>query len=385
MSGVVISLLVQFSMPFELWLDRRAGPGRMPSASATPKDLFDRNLVAAAPSGNAVLVTADGSLMDGEELLGATVCVDSPDDQDDAVSLIGSVPFIFIERCQQPMITAENLLAASRGTGTRLAVRCSNASQVNGLAFALELGVDALVVSAESLDAGLLDALAIAKAQRLERAATDVGDDGDQLSVHSSCGSPMIQLTEARVTSAMSGGVGDRVCLDLTQLLFEGEGCLVGSSAMKLVLVLGETVSSGYVPPRPFRINAGPVHQYVLLADGSTKYLSEVVAGDELLCVRASDGRGRAGVVGRCKVEPRPMLKIEFACGEGTSSSAEGDGIARGQLFLQQAETVRLASTTAGGLPVTRVRSETDAHVLVRIVDQGTHVGRTINAQVTER
>ena len=98
---------------------------------------------------------------------------------------------------------------------------------------------------------------------------------------------------------------------------------------------------------------------------------------------RASDGHGRAGVVGRCKVEPRPMLKVEFACGEGTPSSA-GSGDARGQLFLQQAETVRLAST-AGGLPVTRVRSETDARVLVRIVDQGTHVGRTIKAQVTER
>lgn len=33
---------------------------------------------------------------------------------------------------------------------------------------------------------------------------------------------------------------------------------------------------------RPFRINAGPVHSYTLLADGSTKYLAELEAGDQV-------------------------------------------------------------------------------------------------------
>lgn len=32
---------------------------------------------------------------------------------------------------------------------------------------------------------------------------------------------------------------------------------------------------------RPFRVNAGPVHSYALLADGRTKYLSELCAGDQ--------------------------------------------------------------------------------------------------------
>ena len=63
-----------------------------------------------------------------------------------------------------------------------------------------------------------------------------------------------------------------------------------------LCLVLGETAVSGYVPPRPFRVNAGPVHQYVLMADppGATKYLSEVVAGDTVLAVDAASVRHRA-------------------------------------------------------------------------------------------
>lgn len=37
----------------------------------------------------------------------------------------------------------------------------------------------------------------------------------------------------------------------------------MGSSAKALCLVQAEVLSSPFVPPRPFRINAGPVHSYV--------------------------------------------------------------------------------------------------------------------------
>merc|ERR1712241_1395606 len=100
-------------------------------------------------------------------------------------------------------------------------------------------------------------------------------------------------------------------------------GVLVSSSAKALCFVQAETAQTGLVPPRPFRINAGPVHAYVLLADGRTKYLSEVTAGDEVLVVEAGDcprgddaGNSKSGaipitsrgvVVGRCKTEPRPV------------------------------------------------------------------------------
>jgi len=70
------------------------------------------------------------------------------------------------------------------------------------------------------------------------------------------------------------------------------------------------------------------------------------------------------------------MIKVEFALGDGAQDGAHG------QLFLQQAETVRLAGE-AGGLPVTRAkRGDT---VLVRTTALGTHVGRSITARVTER
>ena len=50
---------------------------------------------------------------------------------------------------------------------------------------------------------------------------------------------------------------------------------LVGNSSSGLFLIHAETIESGYVAARPFRVNAGPVHAYVYLPEGATKYLSD--------------------------------------------------------------------------------------------------------------
>merc|ERR1712232_1345862 len=102
-----------------------------------------------------------------------------------------------------------------------------------------------------------------------------------------------VRLSRLEVIDIEEGGVGDRVCVDLTSLLEIGEGLLVGSSAASMVLVHGETVPSEFVPTRPFRVNAGAVHCYVQLADTSTKYLSELRMGHEVLVVNARSGRTR--------------------------------------------------------------------------------------------
>ena len=49
-------------------------------------------------------------------------------------------------------------------------------------------------------------------------------------------------LVMANVTNVESGGVGERVCIDLTERLIEREGMLIGSSANALVLIHGETI-----------------------------------------------------------------------------------------------------------------------------------------------
>ena len=139
----------------------------------------------------------------------------------------------------------------------------------------------------------------------------------------------------------------------------------------------GETIQGAVVPARPFRVNAGPVHSYILLANGRTKYLEEVRAGDEVLVVDAH-GNSRALTVGRCKVEPRPLLMLSF--------EVEGDGGAKGQVFLQQAETVRVLVEEEDGTFAARSVTELKVGERLRLrrTEQGTHVGRTISARVEE-
>ena len=84
-------------------------------------------------------------------------------------------------------------------------------------------------------------------------------------------------------------------------------------------------------------------------------------------------------IVGRCKVEPRPTLRVEF---ESSSGGSGNDTTSAAQVFLQQAETVRLAGVE-GPLAVTE--AVVGAEVLTRVTTRGTHVGRTISAKVAEK
>lgn len=64
-----------------------------------------------------------------------------------------------------------------------------------------------------------------------------------------------------------------------------------------------------------------------------------------------------------------------------------GEANSTGQLFLQQAETVRLISPTTGDggwKPLSVTDVEGGEVVLVREVGRGTHVGRPIDAVVAE-
>jgi hypothetical protein len=68
-----------------------------------------------------------------------------------AMSLVGSVEYIFLEFAdfaESRMIPVENLVAACSSTGTKLAVYAQSAAVIPGLAFALDLGVDVLVLPA---------------------------------------------------------------------------------------------------------------------------------------------------------------------------------------------------------------------------------------------
>ena len=98
-------------------------------------------------------------------------------------------------------------------------------------------------------------------------------------------------LSEASVTEIVYEGLGDRACVDLCENLKPGEGMLVGSFSRGLFLVHSECEESAYINSRPFRVNAGPVHSYVLMPNNRTAYLSELKAGDEVLVVDPQGGK----------------------------------------------------------------------------------------------
>jgi 3-dehydroquinate synthase II len=183
--------------------------------------------------------------------------------------------------------------------------------------------------------------------------------------------SERVKLCAARVTQVRQLGMGDRVCIDTCTSMTMGEGMLVGNSSAALFLVHAESVENPYVAPRPFRVNAGGIHAYTLLPGGKTKYLSELKTGDEALIVR-HEGTTHPTIVGRVKIEKRPMLLVE--------AEAKGKPVS---LILQNAETIRLVKP--GGAPVSVVELEKGTEVLVYMEEAGRHFGIKVAETITEK
>ena len=59
-----------------------------------------------------------------------------------------------------------------------------------------------------------------------------------------------------------------------------------------------------------FRTVQGPVHAYVAIPGGKTCYLSELKTGKEVIVVNQK-GQQRTAIVGRVKIETRPLILVE--------------------------------------------------------------------------
>jgi 3-dehydroquinate synthase II len=150
----------------------------------------------------------------------------------------------------------------------------------------------------------------------------------------------------------------------------DDEGMLVGSMSRGLVFVHAETAESPYVASRPFRVNAGAVHAYVRVPGGETKYLSELESGDEVL-VADTEGRTREAVVGRAKIERRPMFRVE--------AEIDGDRI---ETLLQNAETIKVA-TREGRTAVTDLAAGDEVRCYYE--ETARHFGEAVEESVIER
>ncbi|MDR2076751.1 MAG: 3-dehydroquinate synthase II family protein [Desulfovibrio sp.] len=271
----------------------------------------------------------------------------SREDESRAAALLDSGRTVVLRRGWE-IIPVENLLARAHAAGSSgaLALEVAGAEDAALAAGILEKGVDILLVVRE----GLADIAAIVALAR-------------------SPGRPLA-LTEAVVTHVAPAGMGHRVCVDTLSLFAAGQGMLTGNSAAFTFLVNAETEHNEYVASRPFRINAGAVHAYALMPKDRTAYLEELRAGGEVL-IADHEGVCRTAVVGRVKVERRPMLLVRARAGD-----------AEGSVFLQNAETIRLVRP--GGSPVSVVSLVPGDTILCRLDEAGRHFGMRIKETIRE-
>jgi len=151
----------------------------------------------------------------------------------------------------------------------------------------------------------------------------------------------------------------------------DDEGMLVGSMSRGLFFVHAETEQSPYVDARPFRVNAGAVHAYVRSPGGETRYLAELSSGDEVQIVDTG-GATREAIVGRAKIEQRPMFRVQ-------AETTEGDQI---ETLLQNAETIKV-HTRDGPTAVTDL--DVGDELLIYYEDSARHFGEAVDESIIEQ
>ncbi len=330
--------------PKQVWIDCR--PWAKKRVLAALESGADAVIV---PPGRTELVKELGRLRtvaeDGDLKLGRAVVeieITSRADQEDIISRSKNRTVIVSGR-DWKIIPLENIIARS---GEVMAVVESLPAARTALGI-LEKGVAGVVVKSSSPKV-------IADVVRLVKG-----------------GREKLELTRVKISSIRELGMGDRVCVDTCSVFRPGEGMLVGNTGSAFFLVHAETVQTPYVAPRPFRVNAGGVHAYTLLPGGRTSYLSELEIAEEVLAVDPR-GRTRTAIVGRAKVEKRPMLLVRGRAGKKEVS-----------LILQNAETIRLVRP--GGKPLSVAALKKGDEVLAHFSSGGRHFGTKIEESIEEK
>ena len=250
--------------------------------------------------------------------------------------------FVIIEVKDWKIIPLENIIAKLHKIHTEIFALAHTPEEVRKMFSILEIGVDGVIFEASTLS-------------EVKEAMVYLGSSN-------------FELAEAKIIDIKEVGDGERVCVDTASMLHKGEGMLIGSRSNFLFLVHNESVGSSFTSPRPFRVNAGAVHCYTISPDGTTKYLSELETGAEVLVIN-SHGKARRATVGRSKIERRPMLMIKAQIGDEV-----------GGIIAQDAETIRfvrpgghLVSVThlkKGDIVLVHAKSATGRHFGMEVSDE---------------
>lgn len=289
----------------------------------------------------------DGSdFVENGKKVGRLVELASKSDELRARRLSKKSATIVISAKDWKVIPLENLIVHFQGSGSKIMMLAKTAEEARLFFETMERGADGVLFVPSRLEE-------LAKLRKLM-------EDG----------SPRLELKEGKITVLRQLGLGDRVCIDTCSMLTVGEGMLIGNQSSCLFLIHSETIDSEYAASRPFRVNAGPVHAYILMPDGSTRYLSELKGGDEALVVGA-DGHTRKVVVGRTKVERRPLLLIEADVGGERYST-----------IVQNAETIRVYSK---GKVASVSKLKLGDTILLKLERGGRHFGMRVEETIREK
>lgn len=264
-----------------------------------------------------------------------------------AVELGKHVDYLIAIGTDWKVIPLENMIAGLQGRDVKIISGVRTAEEAELALATLEQGADGV----------LLDNISLSEIKSVQRVVEKLAKG-------------RVELISARVVNVQPVGMGDRVCVDTASMMRPGEGMLVGSQARGFFLVHSESEDSPYVAARPFRVNAGAVHAYIRVGE-KTRYLSELKSGDEVTVV-SKDGEARGAVVGRAKIEKRPLILVE--------AEAAGERIST---LLQNAETIKLVS--ALGTPISVAELKPGDEVLVHLEMTARHFGMSIEESITER
>ena len=254
--------------------------------------------------------------------------------------------FVIVEAIDWKIIPLENLIAKLQKTRTKIYTTTKNSDEIRTMFSVLEHGVNGVIL--ETADVNQIE------------------------NSHKLLDNPNFKLKYARILELKDVGMGERVCVDTVSMMTIGEGMLIGSKSNFLFLVHNESVGSSFTSPRPFRVNAGAIHCYTPMSDGTTKYLSELEAGMEILVV-GNDGSSRKSTVGRSKIESRPMRMVKAQLDDS-----------KGSVILQNAETIRLITKDKSLVSVTDLKVGDEVLAYTK-PSSGRHFGMSVDEFILEK
>jgi 3-dehydroquinate synthase II len=290
--------------------------------------------------GRILTIAPDGDLKTGTDVVEVSI---TDKESENRVAAIRDKKYVIVTTSDWTVIPLENLVAQS----DRIIAKVNDLKEAELALTVLERGVAGILLATKV--PGVVRDVA-----KLVKAATG-----------------QVNLIPFTITRIHPVGMGDRVCVDTCTMLSDGEGMLMGNTSSAMLLVHAETLENPYVAPRPFRVNAGAVHAYILLPDGKTAYLSDLTIGGQVLVVDVK-GTAHPVIIGRTKIERRPLLLVE----------AEA-GTAKVSLILQNAETIRLVRKGGGALSV--VNLAVGDSVMGCTLEGGRHFGMAVKETICEK